>query len=854
MRKILSILFVLITATAVYAGEYKQFAYPFIGRWQPAEDPLLVDDYGYQDIQNLRKDGKRLRGVKGHTVINSTPLSSTSALNAFHFKKDAPESESHVLVFMDNGSTRSVFDNEIAIPSAGDFGATAWKDSGTSTSGRFSTAPQGNVVFSDESDTVIWGGDAYSVGAFISGTAISSLGVITEARDDTDKVTGNQNDYATIGFNRDEFIIGSTRILTGINIEFESTTISGETITGQFWNGSGSDWDPLTLTDGTNGLSQSGSITWTATSTGSDGRPVDDIRYIEGYSLYWYRFVVSAMGADDDGHISKITAIQDPQEIHNIWDGSLVYPAKVLVYNGATYNDYTDEALSDAYTVPLDSQANGNYIYFGFIDRMQAISLSVEFGNSNAATLSGQLSIADHDGSNAWSAMNDLLDGTAAGGKTFSNSGSLVWSIKDNTSFSREAPMSFPDGSGSFPLYWYRFTPSAALDAEVEIKTIRGVPYFPSIPPYEFSKEFQSRLFLFSEKNGSKNKVIYSAYNSPDVFNGADSGEFLIGDGTKIVAAETLFNIYKTSGYDQLIIAKEHQTYRLTGYDADTYKIEQISGSTGCSAPLSMASCEVSEVEDGTFRQVLIWQAANGVYLCDGAAVEKISDDIAMYWDDTDPRAIPKDRMDDSYGWYDTNLGAYKLLISSGAGQTTHNVELEYSLKNKEWTKIYRENGSGANPLQVGVEVRDTNTNRYSYGLDNNGIMYRTENGTTWNGTSIEEYVQTKDLLLDSETPFMTRNFIEYIRLAFEDKDTSTESITTTHYCDGELTVSGTNNQVVFTDESMAGTDYRTQAVYLGPCFKHSLKFYTDVSTVDNGLELLGLGLYYKNEDRIFLQ
>ncbi len=75
MKKLTYILIALILlAGTVLAASFKPYAFPFIGKWQPSEDPVLIDDYGFQDIQNLRKDGKRLKGVSGHTKINTTTV------------------------------------------------------------------------------------------------------------------------------------------------------------------------------------------------------------------------------------------------------------------------------------------------------------------------------------------------------------------------------------------------------------------------------------------------------------------------------------------------------------------------------------------------------------------------------------------------------------------------------------------------------------------------------------------------------------------------------------------------------------------------------------------------------------
>ena len=78
------------------------------------------------------------------------------------------------------------------------------------------------------------------------------------------------------------------------------------------------------------------------------------------------------------------------------------------------------------------------------------------------------------------------------------------------------------------------------------------------------------------------------------------------------------------------------------------------------------------------------------------------------------------------------------------------NLELEYSLQYQEWTKIVRQIGNaGARTIlfnQVGRFI-DTNGISYTYGGDVNGYIYRLENTTGGDGTSITSYLQTKDIL-----------------------------------------------------------------------------------------------------------
>jgi hypothetical protein len=107
MKKLSSILFVLLACSVAMAGQLKPYAFPFIGRWQPSDPGILIDDYGFQDIRNLRKDGKNLRGVSGHTKINTAAISGyTNILNGFHYEKDQPE-ETHQLVYAVNSTGES---------------------------------------------------------------------------------------------------------------------------------------------------------------------------------------------------------------------------------------------------------------------------------------------------------------------------------------------------------------------------------------------------------------------------------------------------------------------------------------------------------------------------------------------------------------------------------------------------------------------------------------------------------------------------------------------------------------------------------------------------------------------------
>jgi hypothetical protein len=230
-------------------------------------------------------------------------------------------------------------------------------------------------------------------------------------------------------------------------------------------------------------------------------------------------------------------------------------------------------------------------------------------------------------------------------------------------------------------------------------------------------------------------------------------------------------------------------------------------------------------------RHIIIWQSSSGIISCDGAKLENISFDIRAYFDPNNPLYVSPSDQEDSVGWYDPTLRAYKLILGG--------VELEYSLDNKSWTKLYREDGSGANPLIAATQVTDSNGGAYTYGVNDDVDLYRLEYGSDWDGVAdIDQYVWTKDILPAANKPLMTNTSIDFFRLVFEDRSTS-DNITTTHYCDG--VASGDDPDPVNIN---AGPIYTT-SMSTDRCLTHSFKIECDTNATD-GMELNGMGLGFE--------
>ena len=866
MKKYLSIFLIISVLLGVLgfsaAQNLRPYTFLFTGRWQPAENPLLIEGDGFQDIQNLRRSGKGLKGVSGHTKVNKVIINSTYYYlrNAFHFLKANPY-ETHILVAAYDAaqSNSRIYKNDTGPPYKGEFSSTAlFTPSGKSGKARFSSAPQGNVIYSNANEQKIWGGNDIQIVSFITSTA-AIANTVTNAKDYTNSVTNiNVSDTATVDqASNGYFLVGTPRILQGLKLYLSSANASSATLTAKVWSGTA--WNTLTTTDNTSGLSESGTITW-------DSDTTTELKYLEGYALYWYQCALSAGSAG----IYHITADAPVQNLRNIWDGEEVVIASAKKKTSAGYQEYTDEVNDDTTTFVFtaDSLAVTEYIYLGFLGPQQGFNIWMpgEKENTTAATT---LTTKYWTGS-AWATVTAQNDGTSSSSISLAQSGTISFqTIAKGTEF----PLQLAGGEAFF---YYQLGFDKVLDEEVEIYYITGIPTNYPISNYRFSELFQERTFLFSDQKGEKNKALYSVFMSPDIYNGDDSGELWFGGDGELTAAAVLYNVYENTAVSQLLVTKKDETYRVFGDGPENWEVQKMSSNIGCTAPQSMVIAETA----GN-RNYTIWQASHGFVMSDGATIQTISDDIAMYFDPADSHYILDRKIDDTVAWYNPDTESYTALISSGVdfdiadtwggddtwnstlgdqwgmdweeSLITHNIELEYSLRYQEWTKIYREDSNGAQPLHAGFQIKSNTGKIYTYGVADNGYMYRLENGKTWDDTPITQYVRTKNLFLDPEKPLWDHSVIEYMRVIHEQKSTGDgEDIDIVHYCDNTLTVSGASDQVVPIDIDMATDVYNTQDCTLGPCLYHSFLFTSVTSTIYDGMELIGLALYYDDYDTIF--
>jgi hypothetical protein len=619
------------------------------------------------------------------------------------------------------------------------------------------------------------------------------------------------------------------------------------------WNGTA--WSSVSsLVDGTavsgKTMNATGEISWSSTVSTSK------LTVINNIALYYYKFTFTGMPGGVT--VSFCTVDAPVQPIVDIWDGSERTIVGALDYNSsAGFADYTTNVLKRDYdsnnslsywNVMKTGSGTTDCIYLAFTEPM--MGFIINFNNAYQNNQTGATMTVQYWNGGSWVSVTSLVDGTVgtvAGNSTSLNhSGDVLW---QQQSPAAEFQIKINQEG---PFYWYRVYWSSGLSTAnggaVDLDYIAGIPCQKQLHPYRFGAMWAGRLWLFNDQSQYNNSAIYTALNTSNVFNGTDSGTLQFGDQTPVMAAAAIYNMYYMyNGLEQLLVTKENETYRVTGTKPSDWVVQRISANVGCVAPLSMVSADVTAIENAK-KQVAIWVGDKGVYVSDGATVTPISDDIRCYFNPSDIRYIPTSMRSKSVGWYDPSIKSYKLLIASGAGATTLNTELEYSLQYQEWTKLSRQIGSGGartNPLQSGWQVYDTNGISYTYGGDSNGFIYRLEDTNRWDGTSITSYLQTKDILPEPNAPLLHDSTIEYLQVAYLKKQTG--QITIQHFGDGMTTTDQINGQAgpaAISAANALGSGYNTQSVLLGPNLYHSFLFQA-TTNVDDGLELTGFSFYY---------
>jgi len=632
--------------------------------------------------------------------------------------------------------------------------------------------------------------------------------------------------------------VGSTRPLKGIRLTPETENTATAAVTGTTWTGSA--WSALTIiSDGTSTggmtLAKEGTIAFA--STDGTSKPV----YQEGYFLYWYWLTFT--GIDSAVTISYATVDAPFQGIKDIWDG--VYRGCASLYKYTTLRtdntlnvyeetyDSTDAATySDISSLPAGTQ----YLEIGFTEQMAAILFDVAPGYVN--TTANTLVSIDYWNGSTYVSIGTITDGTAEGGVSLAKTGVMSWT---NAALTSERKMAI---AGGYPLYYYRVKWDQAMDATVRIYYVAGITAPRDIDGFSFPIHCADRMALGCDNYGHKNKLILSAENSPDVYNGSDYYEIKFGDDKALTCGAAIFAQYASNIYNLALLFKANETWILhwAQVSGETvwsrYKISPI---VGCPGPRTLRTASVAfDKNPNATKVVAIWRANNGIYISNGQAPLCVSQDIKTVFEQSATTHANPDMINYEYSFINQDKHEYHWLWASGTAETL-NKEYVLDLNRWKWFEIDRATG---NYLQCGVAVADTLGNQYAYGILNTGYMERLEYGTTFDvGTAITCTLQVGDQVPIPQD-ILSETRIARVDLIAVAKNTDS-TVTLTHYLDGATT--GTDYTL-----SMADATHRyandIEDIHSNPAIFHSFKLVTASSSETKGMEPLYMALYYQKE------
>lgn len=381
------------------------------------------------------------------------------------------------------------------------------------------------------------------------------------------------------------------------------------------------------------------------------------------------------------------------------------------------------------------------------------------------------------------------------------------------------------------------------ITGRVRLDYASGIPAQKYLSPYKFSVYWQNRPVLCGESGTRRNVVNIGSTNTSVVWNGNDVKELPIGGSTDLVAGASLFSRFGSNVFESLVLCKLNETWAVDGATPSEYTIRKISSVYGCVAPLTMVVCDVGyEVANGLNKHVCIWLSATGVMIFDLNSVQSISKDIHNYFDPARSDYINQTFVGISSAWFDERNKEYHLVIPSGSSATGLNTELVYDLLKKAWFPVAR---GSSNIVQCAFTATDTLGGRYTYGGLSSGYLERLENGTTFDGTSMVSRFKTKDIAIGG---WMMETLIRKIKLLVRAKTTTTNQATVTHYVDGIITASTTDDPVINypVNSAVNRTKQHVVSVRASTGVFHSFDVSMTTTNENIGFEPIGLGVLYK--------
>jgi hypothetical protein len=576
------------------------------------------------------------------------------------------------------------------------------------------------------------------------------------------------------------FYVGATRPLQGLEVWIRAVNTETSTMTVYYWDGS--DWASVSnLSDGTSSggvsIAQTASVTWDSTADTAK------VKFIDGVMLYWYKVSISAVSS---GCKVYYMGTNSPfQQIKDLWNGVTMPVFSFMMWDNSdskyddwTYNVYEElyDSSNDGTYADLSSMTTSDYIVFGSVSPLTALTVSIPTGKGNT-TANTSATVYYWNGT-AWTSVGTLDDKTSDDNISFAKTGMISWDHPGRENdFKKEIGQ-------NIALYYYKLVFDQTLSADSYVYYIGTVPAQEEIKNFRFPMYGHNRLWLCNETGLAVNKARCSAQHTSDVWNGDDTGEYYFGNEDGLTAATNMYAQFGSNLYNMNVFFKNRETWIMIGSSPADFEPFQVSSTIGCVAPKTLATInqDIDQIGIGG-RTACVFQATSGIWLFNGRGFKSLHNDIKDVFDQRSSNKINTARLDESEGWYDPINHEYHWCYASGTS-TTLDREMVYDLTKAEWYEIDR--GSG-NYIQTAIPVMDTTGNEYIYGTIETGFMLRLENGTDFNGTAITCTLDFGDVPL-LQNNWMIETKVDHLSLLMAAKATTTNDATLTHYLDAKTT------------------------------------------------------------------
>lgn len=470
------------------------------GRLRTADDPTeLISENGvidYQTVQNMRATDRHYQAIGGTTKVNTTVLANPQIKSIFQFRKDDPV-ENNVLVSArdSNGLNQKVYKNGTAVPSAGDFTATAlFTDSTGYGSPAFSTAPGDKLVYCNGKDTAIWGGSEMKPIGFIdmdpNGTyKYDYTEQVKNALTDSNNIatlhrradTADANTMLLLHFDNNVTDSSTTtpHTVTNTNVTFTSTSKFGSY--GAFFNGTNAN---LSIPDNADFDLSGGAWTidfWIRPSVGPDYiyyQQTDANNYmvisVDASAKVNLKIVAASATVVTltsstalTSSLSHVAVVENANDYYIFINGQLSattsdadrpanYTGSVYIGSDASSGNWFNSVLDEfrisntarwtaSFDPPTLAYGSGNVttFYVGTQLPIQGVNPYVVTANTAAGSATGNLWTAS-----GWSSLGTI---TGVGATPLSSVGKNTWTFSSTASSARQK--SIDDKIA----YWYRF-------------------------------------------------------------------------------------------------------------------------------------------------------------------------------------------------------------------------------------------------------------------------------------------------------------------------------------------------------------------------------------------------------------